>query len=76
MVKAYILLTSAIGRVKDVFDRLKGLKNVKTVSIVTGPYDLIVLVEAEDLSTLTNTVVEEIREIEGVVDTNTAIIVQ
>ncbi len=76
MVEAYILLTSAIGEVRDVFSRLEKSENVKSVNIVTGPYDIITMVEAEDLSTLTNAVVEEIREIEGVMDTNTAIVVE
>lgn len=76
MVEAYILLTSAIGEVRDVFEKVETLENVKSVKIVTGPFDLITLVEAEDLSTLTNAVVEEIRNIEGVVDTNTAIVVE
>ncbi len=73
MVEAYVLLTSAIGKVRDVFSQIEELEGVKDVRIVTGPFDLVVLAEAEDLSTLTNTVVEGIHEVDGVVDTNTAI---
>lgn len=76
MVEAYILITSAIGKVREVSKKVGDLENVKTVRIVTGPFDLVTLVEAEDLSTLTNTVVGGIREIDGVVDTNTAIVVE
>jgi len=76
MVEAYILITAAIGKVRDVARKLGELKNIKSVRVVTGPYDLIVLTEAKDLSTLTNTVVEGIHRIEGVVDTNTAIVVE
>ncbi|MFP4006230.1 MAG: Lrp/AsnC ligand binding domain-containing protein [Candidatus Hadarchaeia archaeon] len=76
MVEAYILLTSAIGKVRGVYEKLGNLESVKDARIVTGPFDLIVLAEAENLSTLTSTVVEEIREIDGVVDTNTAIVVE
>jgi DNA-binding Lrp family transcriptional regulator len=42
---------------------------------VTGAYDLIVLVEAENMSVLTDTVMEKIHDIEGVTDTTTAIVV-
>jgi len=73
LVEAYVLLTSAIGKVRDVFSQIEELEGVKDVRIVTGPFDLVVLAEAEDLSTLTNTVVEGIHEVDGVVDTNTAI---
>ncbi len=76
MVQAYILITAAIGKVRQVSKELEGLRGVRTVHVVTGPYDLIVFVEAKDLSTLTNTVVEGIHKIKGVVDTNTAIVVE
>ncbi|MBA7606584.1 MAG: Lrp/AsnC family transcriptional regulator [Hadesarchaea archaeon] len=76
MVQAYILITAAIGKVRQVSKELEGLRGVRTVHVVTGPYDLVVFVEAKDLSTLTNTVVEGIHKIKGVVDTNTAIVVE
>ena len=76
MVEAYILLTSAIGKVREVYEKIESLENVSDVHIVTGPFDLVVLAHASDLSTLTNAVVEGIREIDGVVDTNTAIVVE
>ncbi|MCD6248153.1 MAG: Lrp/AsnC ligand binding domain-containing protein [Hadesarchaea archaeon] len=76
MVEAYILITAAIGKVKEVARKLKELDNIKSVRVVTGPYDIIVLAEAKDLTTLTNTVVEDIHRISGVVDTNTAIVVE
>lgn len=76
MVKAYVLITAAIGKVRQVAKELEGLRGVKTVHVVTGPYDVIVFVEAKDLSTLTNTVVEGIHRVKGVVDTNTAIVVE
>ncbi|MEA1904305.1 MAG: Lrp/AsnC ligand binding domain-containing protein [Candidatus Hadarchaeota archaeon] len=75
MVEAYILITAAIGKVKKAAKDLKKLKNVKSVRVVTGPYDLIVLAKAKDLSTLTNVVIEGIHRTDGVEDTNTAIIV-
>jgi len=70
------LITAAIGKVRQVSKELEGLRGVRTVHVVTGPYDLVVFVEAKDLSTLTNTVVEGIHKIKGVVDTNTAIVVE
>lgn len=76
MVQAYVLITAAIGKVRQVSKELGGLRDVRSVHVVTGPYDIIVFVEAKDLSTLTNTVVEGIHKIENVVDTNTAIVVE
>ena len=68
--------TTAIGKVRQASQELQHLKGVKSVRVVTGPYDLIVLVEAKDLSTLTSAIVEGIHKIKGVVDTNTAIVVE
>ncbi len=76
MVQAYILITAAIGKVRRVAKELDGLRGMKSVHVVTGPYDIVVFVEAKDLATLTNTVVEGIHNIKGVVDTNTAIVVE
>lgn len=76
MVQAYVLITAAIGKVRGVSKDIEGLRGVKSVHVVTGPYDIVVFVEAKDLSTLTNTVVEGIHKIKGVVDTNTAIVVE
>ncbi len=76
MVQAYILITVAIGKVKKVADEMRKLKSVKSVHVVTGAYDIIAFVEAEDLPSLTGVVVKDIHRIKGVVDTNTAIVVE
>jgi DNA-binding Lrp family transcriptional regulator len=76
MVEAYVLITAAIGKVRQASQELRRLTGVKSVHIVTGPYDLVVFVEAKDLSMLTNTVVSGIHKIKGIVDTNTAIVVE
>jgi len=76
MVEAYVLITAAIGKVRQAAQELRRLKGVKSVHIVTGPYDIITFVWAKDLSTLTNTVVGGIHKIKGIVDTNTAIVVE
>jgi len=76
MVAAYVLITAAIGKVKGVAKDLERVKGVKSVKVVTGPYDIIVYAEAKDLASITSTVVEGIHKIKGVIDTNTAIVVE
>lgn len=76
MTQAYVLITAAIGKVKHVAREIRGLRGVKSVHVVTGPYDIIAFVEAPSLDGLTSTVVEGIHKIKGVVDTNTAIVVE
>ena len=76
LVQAYVLITAAIGKIRQVSKELEKLRGVKSVRAVTGPYDIIAVVEAKDLGTLTSTVVEGIHKIKGVVDTNTAIVIE
>jgi DNA-binding Lrp family transcriptional regulator len=74
--QAYVLITATIGKVRQVSRELKKIKGVRSVHVVTGPYDIIVFVEAKGLDQLSSTVVEDIHRVKGVVDTNTAIVVQ
>ena len=76
LVQAYILVTAAIGKVRQVAKELERLPMVKSVHIVTGPYDIVMFAEAKDLAKLTSVVVEGVHKIKGVVDTNTAIVVE
>jgi DNA-binding Lrp family transcriptional regulator len=76
LVQAYVLITATIGKVRQVSRELRKIKGVKSVHVVTGPYDIIVFVEARSLDQLSSTVVEDIHRVKGVVDTNTAIVVE
>lgn len=75
MVEAYILLSTSTGQWKAAAEKLKKTEGIKKVQRITGDYDIILLAEAEDMATLTSTIVEKIHKIEGVTDTTTAIIV-
>jgi DNA-binding Lrp family transcriptional regulator len=76
LVQAYILVTAAIGKVRAVAKELDNIPDIKSVHIVTGPYDIVIFAEAKDLARLTSVVVEGVHKIKGVVDTNTAIVVE
>lgn len=76
VVQAYILITAAIGKVKQVAKELKGLRDIKNVHVVTGPYDIIVFVDTKNMDTLSKAVVDGIHKVKGVVDTNTAVVIE
>jgi len=69
--KAYVLIETSVGKTKDVALALRKLKGVKEANAVTGPYDVIAVVEGADLSAVGNLVVNEICLVGGVVDTVT-----
>jgi DNA-binding Lrp family transcriptional regulator len=60
------------GREKDVYNAIKAMKVVREVYHVFGEFDFVVIIEAESLSMLNNTV-DEIRAIEGVTKTQTVV---
>ncbi len=73
--KAYILLEAQAGKTDEALAKIKQIQGVKDVSLVTGPYDLILLVESEDLKSLGRIVNEQIQAIPGVTKTITCVII-
>ena len=43
--KAYLLVETAVGKTRDVASALRGLEAVESVDVVTGPYDIIALIQ-------------------------------
>lgn len=76
MVRAYVLLTVEIGKVESVIEEIKTIPGVLKADAVTGPYDAIVHIEAADLGELTRKILHDIHNIDGVIDTTTAIVVE
>ncbi len=76
MVRAYVLLTVEIGKVERVMEELRQIPGVTRADAVTGPYDAVVHIEAADLGELTRKILHDIHNIDGVIDTTTAIVVE
>lgn len=66
MVKAFVLIETAAGRTKEVASALKQLEGVKSVDAVTGPYDVIVIIEGESLTDIGDLVTSKIHPIPGI----------
>jgi len=64
--KAFILITTTGGRTKEVVDGVRLLEGVKSVDSVTGPYDVIAVVEAEDLDDIGDLVTGKIYPLAGI----------
>ncbi len=79
-VRAYILIECAAGTARRVHDGLQSLAvaNAKVMSAdtVTGPYDVVVLLESEDLDRMGWAVTEGIQRLQGVERTNTCLIIE
>ena len=64
--KAFILIETAVGKTRDVTLGLKQLGRVKSVDQVTGPYDVIAIVEGENLSDIGDLVTDKIHPVPGI----------
>lgn len=75
-ISAYALVRISPNKVKDVVRETQEISGVKQVHPVTGPYDAIVFIEAEDMKELGKVVLAEIHSLEGVIDTTTCLVVE
>jgi len=71
--KAFVLIETAVGRTKEVTTALKQLQGVKSVDTVTGPYDIIAIIEAETLNDIGDLVTGKIHPIAGISRTVTCL---
>jgi len=72
---AYVLVKSEVGREIEVLARFKELSKVKEISAITGPYDYLIKIEGEDMKEIGNTLLYQLRQIPGVNDTLTMVVV-
>jgi len=73
MVRAYVLIEMAAGHSRELVNTLKERHGVRNVDRVTGPYDVIAELEAEDIDALSELVTGEVHPITGVMRTITCV---
>lgn len=71
----YLLIETELGRLEEVARRIRGVPNVVEVQGVTGPFDLIVKVQAEHINTALDVVMSRIRRVPGIKGTETLVTV-
>lgn len=71
--KAFILIETVVGRSKDVVAALKGLKGITSVDTVTGPYDIIAVIQDETLNDIGDIVTGKLHPIDGISRTVTCL---
>ena len=76
MVRAYVLIQTDTGRAADVAGGIRGLPGVISTEAVTGPYDVIVFVEAADVDALGQLVVSSVQPVDGIVRTLTCPVIR
>ena len=75
MISAYVFIECTAGAAREVAKETAKIQGVKRANSTTGPYDVIVLVEAADISILGDFIVTKIQGLPGVLRTQTNVIV-
>ena len=71
--KAFVLIETVVGKNREVVAALRGVKGVKSVDAVTGPYDVITTIEAPTLNDIGDIVMDKIHPIAGIARTVTCL---
>jgi len=69
--KAYVLIQVTVGNTNEVAKSLRRIKGVLAADVVTGPHDVIAVVEAPNSDAVVKIVTREIQAVNGVSDTLT-----
>ena len=73
--KAFVLIETVVGRNKEVVTALKQLEGMESVNAVTGPYDVIAIIEGETLNDIGDLVTAKIHPIAGISRTVTCLVI-
>ncbi len=73
--RAYVLIQTDMGKPSAVAEAMRKIDGVKSADTVTGPYDVIAVVEAPDLDAFGELVTQKIQVIGGIARTITCLAV-
>lgn len=71
----YLLVLAEVGRLDEIARRIQQIPGVREVQAVTGPFDLIVKIQADHINEALDIVVHRIRRIAGIKATETLVTV-
>lgn len=73
--RAFILIETAVGKTRDVAAILTKFEGVQSADVVTGPYDIIAVLESSNMNSIGELLTGNVHSIPGVVRTVTCIAV-
>ncbi len=66
-IKAYLLVETAIGTTREVVTSLRAVDGIDSADVVTGPFDVIAVINVEDFTQVGILVTERVHTIPGIV---------
>ncbi len=71
--RAYILIETSVGMTNEAARALREIEEMKSVDTVTGPFDIIAVVEADSLPGIGVLISEGMHQVPGIVKTVTCL---
>jgi DNA-binding Lrp family transcriptional regulator len=76
MARVYMLVNVLPGKDRDIRNTLRGINGVVNADVVTGQYDIVAVLEAEDINEIFTRILKKVRKIKGISRTETFISVE
>jgi len=73
--RAYVLVRIEAGKVESVANALRGKPAIQAADVVTGLYDIVVIVEGKDADAIAKTVLDVIQATPGVERSTTYMVI-
>ena len=78
--RAYVMIEAAVGRASDIARGIQSATfseaDLVSVEAVTGPFDVIAILESDDLDKLGRSITDAIQQVDGVQRTTTCLVVR
>ena len=71
--RAFVLIETQVGKARQVVQELRSMEGISSADIVTGNFDVIVLVEASDMAAMAEMVTGRVQSVRGVMRTITCV---
>lgn len=73
----YVLIEAESGnKLEEIVEKIQKIQNVREVHAVTGPFDIIVKIESQQIMDALQTVLYQLRKIKGVKSTETLVCIK
>jgi len=74
--KAFVLIRVEPGKARDAFEAISAMRAVVEAYCITGPDDIIAVLESEDAKGVSEVVIADLHDVEGIKGTDTRIVVE
>jgi len=74
--KAYVMINVRLGSILEVVNNLREITGVKQANMTFGTYDVISVIEAEDVHEIGRMIATKIQPIPGILDTLTCLVIE